>query len=101
MTKKTYSDSERLFAALSYVWILFLIPFVWGHSKPFVYRHAKQGIALFIFEIVLSLIVWIPLLGWAIGIIGWFFVVVVAIIGIAHALAGKDYEIPVIGKMIK
>lgn len=96
-----YSDSERLFAALSYVWILFLIPFVWGHNKPFVYKHAKQGIALFIFEIVLSLIAWIPLLGWAIGIIGWFFVVVVAIIGIAHALAGKDYEIPVIGKMMK
>lgn len=96
-----HSDSDRLFAALSYVWILFLIPFVWGHNKPFVYRHAKQGIALFIFEIVLSLIAWIPLLGWAIGIIGWFFVVVVAIIGIAHALAGKDYEIPVIGKMMK
>ena len=101
MAKKVEKDSDRLLAALSYVWVLFIIPFVLGHNKPFVYRHAKQGMALFIFELILAIVSWIPILGWIIGLIGWFAVVIVAIVGIAHALSGKDYEIPVIGKMMK
>jgi fumarate reductase subunit D len=104
-TQKTHSksitDSDKLLAALSYIWILFVIPFVLGHHKPFVYKHAKQGMALFILELVLLAIGWFPILGWLTAIAGWLFVVVCAILGISYALIGKEFEIPIIGKMIK
>ena len=92
---------DRLLASLSYVWVLFLIPFVLGHHKPFVYRHAKQGMALFLLELVLLSIGWFPLLGWIIAIVGWLFVVVCAVVGIAYALSGQEFTIPFIGKMVK
>jgi uncharacterized membrane protein len=92
------SDSDRLLAALSYIWVLFVIPFALGHKKPFIYEHAKQGLALFLLELVLSVIIWVPVIGWALGALGWLFVVVSAVIGIAHALSGKSYEIPFIGQ---
>lgn len=102
MTKKQkITDGDRLLAALGYVWILFVFPFVLGHHKPFVYKHAKQGMALFILEIVLFAIGWFPILGWLVAIAGWLFVVVSAILGIAYALSGKEFEVPIIGKMIK
>lgn len=101
MSKHTsISDMDRLFAAVSYVWILFVLPFVLGHHKPFVYKHAKQGLALFLLEIVLLSVGWVPVIGWAVAFIGWLFVVVNAVLGIAYALSGNEYNIPYIGKMI-
>lgn len=101
MKQQKITDSDKLLAALSYVWILFVIPFVLGHGKPFVYKHSKQGMTLFVFELVLFVIGWVPILGWLIALVGWLFVVVCAIVGIAHALAGTDWELPIIGKIIK
>jgi uncharacterized membrane protein len=98
---KDIKDGDRLMAALSYVWILFVIPFVLGHHKPFVYKHAKQGMALFILEIVLLAIGWFPIVGWIIAFAGWLFVVVTAVLGIGYALSGKPYEIPFIGSKVK
>lgn len=99
--QKTISDNERLLAALSYVWVLFVIPFVFGHNKPFVYRHAKNGMFLFVFELILFVVGWVPLLGWIVGFIGWLFVFVTAVVGIGHAMGGQDYDLPFLSKFIK
>lgn len=99
--KQMPEDTDRLLAALSYIWILFVIPFVLGHHKPFVYKHSKQGLTLFLLELALLAVGWVPIIGWTIAIAGWLFVVVVAIIGIAYALSGQEFTIPFIGKMIK
>src|SRR3989338_7751424 len=96
--KQQIADVDKLLAALSYVWVLAFIPFVLGHGKPFVYKHAKQGVALFVFEILLMLIAWVPIIGWMLGLAGWMFVAVCALIGIGHALSGKDWVIPIIGE---
>ncbi len=103
MAKKQtkHSDRERLFAASSYIGFFCLIPFVLAHNKPFIHKHAKQGLVLFVIELVISAIGWIPLIGWAIFLLGWLFVVVSAILGIAYALSGQDFVVPFFGKMIK
>ena len=98
MAKYPIPDLDRLLAALSYVWVLFLIPFIFGYRKPFVANHARQGASLFVFELVLMVIGFVPLLGWVVALAGWFFVCVCSVIGIAHALAGQSWEVPFLRK---
>ncbi|MBI4122347.1 MAG: DUF4870 domain-containing protein [Parcubacteria group bacterium] len=100
MKHANISDFDRLLAAVSYVWILFVIPYVLGHKKPFVYRHARQGLALFVLELIIIVVAWVPILGLIVGFLGWIFVMVCAVIGIAHALAGKDWQIPFLHRYI-
>jgi len=98
---KPKNDYEKVLAALSYVWVLVFIPYVLGHDKPFVAQHAKQGLGLFIFELLLLLLGVIPILGWLAALAGWMAVMVAAVVGIVHALGGKQYEIPIINNYIK
>ena len=98
---KPKNDYEKVLAALSYVWVLVFVPFVLGHDKPFVAQHAKQGLALFVFELLLLVLGVIPILGWLAALAGWLAVMVAAVIGIVHALAGKPYEIPILNNYIK
>ncbi|MBI5398227.1 DUF4870 domain-containing protein [Candidatus Woesearchaeota archaeon] len=109
MTKKTThakdSDVERkLFGALSYISILCIIPLLFKRDNHFVHDHAKQGLGLFVLEVIvgaLSKVVgWIPVIGsltnfaaWALGV----FFFIVSIIGIIKVLSDKPYTVPLIG----
>jgi fumarate reductase subunit D len=85
---KKVSNKNGL-AALSYLWVLCLVPLL-GSKDEFVKFHAKQGFVLFILELALVLVAWIPFIGWLISLI----VAIVAIIGIIKALNGEKWEIP-------
>ncbi len=85
-------------AILSYLWILCIVPLIIGKDDPFVKFHAKQGLALFIGEIVLFVIAMIPFLGWAIAWIGNIVAVVLSIIGIVNVAQGKRAELPIVGR---
>lgn len=89
-------NNKNGLAALSYVWILCLIPLL-GSKDEFVKFHAKQGFVLFLIELVLILVGWIPLVGWLASLI----VVLVAIIGIIKALNGERWEIPYVYNLSK
>ena len=89
-------NNKNGLAALSYVWILCLIPLL-GSKDEFVKFHAKQGFVLFLIELVLALVGWIPLVGWLASLI----VVLVAVIGIIKALNGERWEIPYIYNLSK
>jgi len=89
-------NNKNGLAALSYFWILCLIPLL-GSKDEFVKFHAKQGFVLFLIELVLILVGWIPLVGWLASLI----VVLVAIIGIIKALNGERWEIPYVYNLSK
>ena len=93
-------SNEKLFAALSYFWILWIIPAVAG-TTHFSKYHANQGLMLFIIETVLGVITSIlffiigkiPFVGGLItgilgGIIGLIFLIGI-IVGILHAVNGE------------
>ncbi len=103
---KTLSSDETMTAILSYLGILVLIPYftTQGKRNAFMSFHIKQGLALFVFDIILTvvgMVVWvIPVIGWMIGLlmpIVWILVLIVAIIAIVKALKGEMWDIPVIG----
>lgn len=101
MAKQTISDADKLHAALSYLFILALIPYVFGHNNTFVKKHAKQGMILLGIELVLMIMPIIPIIGWIIFPIGWLFVLVCSVLGIAHAFAGKEFELPLVNRFVK
>ncbi len=76
-------------AILAY--ILFFVPLLTEAKKdPFVKFHVKQGLVLFIAEVILW---WIPF-------VGWFFlgplISILALIGLIMAVMGREWKIPLI-----
>jgi len=86
-------------AILCYLGILVLIPLLTeAKNDPFVKFHIKQGLVLLIFDVVMSVILAIPVIGWVAGGIGWIFTLILFIMGIINAAGGQEKELPVIGK---
>ena len=81
---------QKIWAAISYVWILSLISLLARKNDGYIRFHANQGILL----LALSLFVWFPVVGWMLGIL----IGVLSIIGIIQAFMGVRWELPVIGK---
>ena len=90
-------EENKTIAALGYVWILCLVPLILKRKSPFAQFHAKQGLILFIVEVIGSFIFWIPIIGWALfAIVG-----ILAIIGIVQALDGKYWKMPIFGQFVE
>ncbi|MFH1552490.1 MAG: DUF4870 domain-containing protein [Candidatus Omnitrophota bacterium] len=92
--KKT---QENVYAILSYLWILCLIPILMKKDDEFVRFHARQGLMLFIVEVGVGIIGIIPVLGQVIYLLGMLICGLLSLIGIVQVLMGNKWKIPVIG----
>lgn len=113
-------ESGKGMGVLAYIGILCLIPFFAEKKNKFVIYHAKQGLNLFLFGVIIgvglgiisSVLVGITtasfniglliavgtitsILGWVIGI----FFLVMMILGIVQVCGGEAKELPVVGKI--
>lgn len=104
--KKLEADS-KIFAALSYVSLLFIIPWIIKKEDGFVMYHVKQGVALFLAEAIVWIILWfletllITIFSFgALTLItvlyklAWLFFAALSIIGIYYAIKGKKEPLP-------
>jgi len=85
-------EENKIIAALSYAWILFLVPLLGKRKSKFAQFHAKQGLVLFILELIGSLLMWFPVFGQLLMLA----FVVISVIGIIKALNGEWWKIPYI-----
>lgn len=86
-------------AVLCYLGILVLIPLLTdAKNDSFVKFHIKQGLTLLIFDIIISVVMVIPFIGWIVGAVGWIFVVILFIMGIINAVGGVEKPLPIIGQ---
>ena len=90
-------EENKLLAAVSYIWILCLIPLFLRRKSKFAQFHAKQGLILFIAEVLGFLVFWIPIIGLLIAL----GILVLAVMGIYNAILGKYWEMPFLGKYAK
>ena len=91
MTEQLSNDS-KLFAALSYLWLLSVVMLVLKKDDEFVKFHAKQGTVIF----VVSIILWfIPIIGWLLQIA----VLIAVVIGFLKAYSGERFKMPVVGDL--
>lgn len=88
-------DENRVVAALSYVWILFLLPMLLKRESKFAQFHAKQGLVLFIGWVIAMFLGWFPIIGWIYSIA----LLIFAIMGFVQALSGKFYRLPFIADL--
>lgn len=90
-TQSTVGD-EKLFGALSYLWLLSVIIYLLKKDDQFVRFHARQGIVLFIFSLVLWVFWFIPFIGWLINLAMW----AAIFFGAYKAFMGEKYKFPVV-----
>jgi uncharacterized membrane protein len=81
-------ELNKTVAALSYVWILCLVPLLTKRDSEYVQFHAKQGLVLFI----ASFLCWFPIIGWLLSIV----ILVLSVMGVLKTLSGEWWEAPVI-----
>ena len=87
-TDKKDIEENKTMAALSYFWVLFLIPMLLKRKSKFAQFHAKQGLVLFIAE---SIFFWFPPL--------ILVALIVSVIGIYKAMQGEYWKIPFVGEL--
>ncbi len=85
------------YAILAYLWIFCLIPLMLKKDNRFALFHAKQGIVLFIGELIVGFIGIIPVLGWIMLFLGTILFSVLSLAGIVQALLGNSWKMPVVG----
>lgn len=86
--------NNKVYAVLSYIGILFLVPMIGAKNSPYAKFHANQGLLLFIVNVI-------------IGVASEFFhylgilnivTLVFMVMGIVNAAKGKTERLPVFGK---
>lgn len=88
-------STNTLMAVLCYFGILVLIPFLTdAKNDPFVKFHIKQGLVLLIVYVIAGFVLWIPFVGWLLGIL----LFVLFLMGVINAASGKETPLPVIGQ---
>lgn len=101
-------SDKTIFLVLSYLGIFCLIPLLAKKDDPEVQWHAKNGLALFLAELIwiairIALIfVRVPFLGcgmWAVSCAVWIGFLVLSIMGIVKAVNGQRFRIPVLTDM--
>ncbi|NTU98797.1 hypothetical protein HGA64_02205 [Candidatus Falkowbacteria bacterium] len=97
-TKKSFAQSNtdvkenRKIAALSYVFILCLVPLLLKQHSKFAQFHAKQGLVIFVLDVAAGIVSLIPLFGPVI----FFCAVALSVVAFLRALKGESWEIPLI-----
>ena len=103
MAKKKISKVDidpMIMSLFSYVSFLALLPLIWPPKDATTKFHAKQGLALFIAEVLTAIIGLVPLLGWFIAaILSWLWVGL-SIYGIFNVLVGRKRRIPIVGEFV-
>ncbi|MFA6281054.1 MAG: hypothetical protein WCY05_00950 [Candidatus Omnitrophota bacterium] len=87
------------FAALSYVFFLWILTFIWKKDNRFAHFHARQGIALFIVEIGVWIFALIPIIGIFFNVLGLMLTLFLSLYGIYYSLTGRAKRIPFISNI--
>ena len=94
-------NGNKLLAAISYIWILFLVPLFVAKDDAFARFHANQGLVLFIANIAAAIagfiLGFIPVIGVIVAWIIRIALFVLMILGIINALKGEMKPLPFIG----
>ncbi|MFH2034875.1 MAG: hypothetical protein ABIJ45_00605 [Candidatus Zixiibacteriota bacterium] len=89
-------DRALIAAILSYIPFLCLIPLIQMRDNPQARFHSKQGLILFLIEIIAALFL-IP----GVSSLIWKFVIIAALgaslAGIIFGIQGKEYKLPFVG----
>lgn len=93
-------EEGKVAAIIAYLTLVGLvIAFVMNNDKKnsFAFYHIRQSIGILLTGVVLSMLVYIPFLGWIVALVGWLLVFAMFITGLLNALNGKEKPVIVLG----
>lgn len=94
--RSSSASMNKGLAALSYLSILFILPYILCPEDRFARFHAKQGLALFVFGAIADVISAIVPIGWVLTL----FRIWCIFKGMSNAGAGREEPLPYIGKYV-
>ena len=83
-------EANKILAALSYVGVLCLVPLLAKKDSKFAQFHAKQGLVIFIGEVITMFLFFIPIISQVL-MLG---LAVVSILAILKVMSGEWWKIP-------
>jgi len=106
-SKPSSEGDNKLFAAISYLSILFIIPWIVKKDDKFVAFHIKQGAGLFIAEAITWVALWL-VESFLVGLfsyhaasltlwlnkLAWFVFAAFSLVGVYYALKGETKKLP-------
>ena len=91
----SFSGSTKWLSALSYLGILFVLPFLFAKDNKTAVYHAKQGGVLFLFGIISRVLRFIPLVGLAARLFYYYCIYK----GMSNSVNGIKAPLPYIGQL--
>ncbi len=88
---------NKVICILCYFGLLLLIPLLVKRDSDFARFHSNQGLVLFLFNIIVSILANIPFLGFVVAIVGSVAGVVFWVMGIVNVVNGRAKTLPLIG----
>ncbi|MFP4368623.1 MAG: DUF4870 domain-containing protein [Bacteroidota bacterium] len=92
-------EDNKIMGVLAY--LIFFLPLLAAKDSKWAYYHANQGLVLLLFAIGVNIVGiildFIPILGWLLHFILVIFILVLVVVGMINASAGKAKPLPLIG----
>jgi len=90
-------SENKAICILCYFGLLLLIPLLVKKDSAFARFHSNQGLVLFLFDIIVSILAVVPVVGWIISVVGSIAGLVFWIMGLVNVLNGRAKTLPLIG----
>lgn len=102
MRKRSASTDQQIsegkvYAMLSYLSILCIIPLVFQRNNTFVLGHAKQGLIIFLGEV--AVFIAHIILGYWLWRLGMFIFGIYSFVGLITSLQGRNAQLPLVSKL--
>ncbi|MBF0462486.1 MAG: hypothetical protein HQL87_13960 [Magnetococcales bacterium] len=89
--------SVRVMAAMSYLGVLCLVPLVVNRDDSYVQFHARQGVVLWMWEVLAIYTLLIPSVGPFFFRASSVICLVLSVVGLVSVLAGRAWKFPLLG----
>lgn len=100
-TSSNVIEEGKTIAIIAYITIFgLIIAYVLNNDKKntFAAYHIRQSLGLGITGLALSIVNYIPFIGWILGILGSIFLLVLWVMGLLSAINGEKKPVPVLGE---
>ncbi|NQT90300.1 MAG: DUF4870 domain-containing protein [Candidatus Omnitrophica bacterium] len=92
-------NDAKIFAIVAYIGILCLLPLLLKKDNKFALHHGKQGLVIFIAEVICGMLGVIPILGWLMAPVLFIILAFYSLIGIIQAASGKYWKAPIVADL--
>ncbi len=95
------NNQGKNIAIIAYITIIgLIIAFMMNSDKKDKYAsyHIKQSLGIAASALALTVIGIIPILGWIISFLGFFFILFLWVMGLINAINGKEKPVPLVGE---